>query len=53
MNTGVSLKNYKKHARGNWGQSKDETDMFEGDENADAEKNNRTMVDSDYDSNDM
>ncbi len=53
MNTGVPLKNYKKRAKGNWGQSKDGTDMFEGNENADVKRNNTTTVDSDYDSDDI
>lgn len=54
MNTGVPLKNYKKRARGNWGQSKDGSDIFEGDENnADAKRNDRTTVDSDYGSDNM
>ncbi len=53
MNTGVPLKNYKKRARGNWSHSKDGTDMFEADKNADAKRNDRTTVDSDYDSDNM
>ena len=53
MNTGVLLKNYKKRAKKNWSQSKDETDIFEADENVGAEKNNGTIVDFDYESDNM
>lgn len=53
-NTGVSLKNYKMHTRRNCGQSKDGTNMFEGDKNTNAKKkNDRTTVDSDYDNNNI
>lgn len=50
MNTGVSFKNYKMCTRGNQGQSKKETNIFENDENANTKRNNRTIVNSDYDS---
>lgn len=53
MNSGILLKNYKMCTRGNWGQSKDKTNMFEGDKNADAKKNKRTKVDFVYDSDNM
>lgn len=53
MNTGVLLKNYKMYVKRNWSQSKDGTDMFEGDKNVNAKKNNRTIVDSDDDSNNI
>lgn len=53
INTGILLKNYKIHARRIWGKSKDGTDMFGGDENANAKNNDRTIVDSDYNSNDI
>lgn len=50
INTGILLKNYKICARGNWSQCKDKTDIFEGNENVDVKKNDRTTVDSDYNS---
>lgn len=53
MNTRVPLKNYKKRARENWSWSKDETDMFEADENAGVERNNGTIVDPDYGNDNM
>lgn len=39
--------------RGNWGQSKDKIDIFEGDENADAKTNDKTTVNSNYNSNNI
>lgn len=48
MNTKVSLKNDKIHARKNWSQNEDKTDIFEGDENTDVKKKNKTMIDFDY-----
>lgn len=53
MNTRIPLKNSKIYTRENWSSSKNGTDMFEGDENANTERNNRTMVDFDYNSNNM
>lgn len=53
INCRISFKNYKMWTRENWDQSKDRTDMFEDDENANAKKNNRATVDSNYDSNNM
>ena len=53
MNARVLLKNYKKHARGNWSENKDGTDMFEADENAGAKKNDGTTVNFDYENDNM
>lgn len=53
MNIGVSHKNYKMHARGNWGQSKNRTDMFKSNKNAKVKNNNKITVNSDYDNNDI
>ena len=54
MNTGVPLNNYKKHARGNWDQSKDGFNMFEVNEsNANVERDNGVTLDSDYDNDNM
>ena len=47
VNSKIPLKNYKMRAKRNYDQSKNRTDIFEGDENADAKRNNRTTVDSD------
>ncbi len=53
MNAGVSLRNYKKRVRKNWSQSKDKTDIFETDENTSVKRNNETIVNSDYASDNM
>lgn len=44
MNAGLLLKNYKKRAKKNWSQSKDQTDMFEVDENANTKKTMRPQL---------
>lgn len=51
MNSEVLLENYKMCARENWGQSKDKTDMFKGNENANAKKNKKITINSDHSSN--
>ncbi len=48
MNTEVLLKNYKKRVRENWSQSKNGTDIFAADDNAGAKRNDRTIIESDY-----
>ncbi len=53
INARVPLKNYKKYAKGNWSESQYRTDMFEVDENAGTKRNDKTIIDSDYDINNM
>lgn len=52
-NAKILFKIYKQHIRGNWSQSKNETNLFEADENANLEKNDETIIDSDYNSDNM
>lgn len=47
------LKNYKICIRENWGQNKDRTNIFEGNENTNVKRNNKTMIDSDYNNNNI
>lgn len=53
INAEILFKNSKKCIGRNQNQNKDETDMFEVDNNANIKKNNETIVDSDYSSNSM
>lgn len=54
INTKVLLNSYKKRARGNWDQSKHGSDMFKVDKsNANIEKNDSIILNSNYDSNSM
>lgn len=53
INTRIPFKNYKIPTRRNCGQNKDGTNMFGGNEHANAKRNNRTIVDSDYNSNNI
>lgn len=54
INIGVPLNNLKKHARKNWDQSKNWSNILKLDEgNANVERNNGVTLDSDYDSDNM
>ena len=52
INTRVLFNNYKKRARRNWDESKDGFNIFEIDtSNINVKKNNRVILDCDYNSN--
>lgn len=51
INIEVLFKNYKIHTRENWDQNKNKTDIFKDNKNANAKKNNRNIVNFDYNSN--
>lgn len=54
INIRISLKNYKKYVRGNWGQNKNGFDLFESDKNgANVEKIDKTIWDAEYSSDDI
>lgn len=53
INAEVLFKNYKKRIKRNQSQNKDKTDIFEANENANIEKNDETIINSDYISNNM
>lgn len=53
INIKVLFKNYKMYVRRNKDQSKGGIDIFEDDKNIDTKKNNKTIINFNYDSNNI